>query len=123
MHAWVRTISETCELIVRGGTTRYVVSGEGMDIQVLGELMKEFNAPASAYVPQVIGARLAAFTTTVGMIYNWKEIRQIRKDGRISVDPQREMEESVRLPRNKVARDGERRLHQKAEEACLLSDR
>ncbi len=120
MHAWVRTISETCELIVRGGTTRYVVSGEGMDIQVLGELMKEFNAPSSAYVPQLIGARQAAFTTTVGMIYNWKEIQQIRKDGRISVN-HNEMEESVESI-NKVAHDGEGGFTRKLR-SILLSDR
>ena len=120
MHAWVRTVSETCELIVRGGTTRYVVSGEGMDIQVLGELMKEFNAPAAGYVPQLIGAREAAFTTTVGMIYNWKEIQQIRKDSRISVN-HNEMEESVESI-NKVAHDGEGGFTKKLRN-ILLSDR
>ena len=116
MHAWVRTVSETCELIVRGGTTRYVVSGEGMDIQVLGELMKEFNAPAAGYVPQLIGAREAAFTTTVGMIYNWKEIQQIRKDSRISVN-HNEMEESVESI-NKVAHDAKAALRKSCETFC-----
>lgn len=54
------------------------------------------------------------------MIYNWKEIQQIRKDGRISVN-HNEMEESVESI-NKVAHDGEGGFTRKLR-SILLSDR
>ncbi|MFR9254238.1 MAG: hypothetical protein ACLVJ6_01140 [Merdibacter sp.] len=65
----------------QGGNTRYVISGEGMNIQVLEQLMDLFSAPAAAMCP-TIGARDGAYTTAIGMIYNWKEIlRSARMNG------------------------------------------
>ncbi len=54
------------------------------------------------------------------MIYNWKEIQEIRKDGRISVN-RNEMEESVEAIR-KVAHDGEGGFTRKLR-SILLSDK
>ncbi len=117
---WIQEINETCRPITQGGNTRYVISGEGMNIQVLEQMMDQFSAAASGYVPQTIGARDGAFTTTIGMIYNWKEIQEIRKDERISVN-RNEMEESVEAIR-KIARDGEGGFTRKLKN-MLLNDK
>ena len=117
---WIASINETCRPITQGGNTRYVISGEGMNIQVLEQLMDLFSAPAAGYVPQTIGARDGAYTTAIGMIYNWKEILEIRKDERISVN-RNEMEESVEAIR-KIAREGEGGFTRKLKN-MLLSDK
>lgn len=117
---WIASINETCRPITQGGNTRYVISGEGMNIQVLEQLMDLFSAPAAGYVPQTIGARDGAYTTAIGMIYNWKEILEIRKDERISVN-RNEMEESVEAIR-KIAREGEGSFTRKLKN-MLLSDK
>ena len=54
------------------------------------------------------------------MIYNWKEILEIRKDERISVN-RNEMEESVEAIR-KIAREGEGGFTRKLKN-MLLSDK
>ncbi len=120
MQDWINNINEVCRPITQGGNTRYVISGEGMNIQVLEQLMDQFSAPASAYVPQTIGVRDGAFTTTIGMIYNWKEVQEIRKDERISVN-RNEMEESVEAIR-KIAREGEGGFTRKLKN-MLLNDK
>ncbi len=117
---WITEINETCRPITQGGNTRYVISGEGINIQVLEQMMDDFSAPAAAYVPQTIGARDGALTTAIGMIYNWKEILEIRKDERISVN-RNEMEESVEAIR-KIAREGEGGFTRKLKN-MLLNDR
>lgn len=120
IRGWIRNVNETCAPITQGGNTRYVISGEGMNIPILEELLPLFSAPAAAYVPQTIGARDGAFTTAIGMIYNWKEIQTIRKDERISVN-RNEMEESVEAIR-KVAHEGEGGFTRKLKN-MLLSDK
>lgn len=117
---WIVEINETCQPITQGGNTRYVLSGEGMNIQVLEQMLDQFSAPASAYIPQTIGARDGAFTSVIGMIYNWKEIQEIRKDERISVN-RNEMEESVEAIR-KIAHEGEGGFTRKLKN-MLLNDR
>ena len=97
-----------------------MISGEGMNIQVLEQLMDLFSAPAAGYVPQTINTRSSVYTTAIGMIYNWKEILEIRKDERISVN-RNEMEESVEAIR-KIAREGEGGFTRKLKN-MLLSDK
>ena len=120
IEEWIEKINETCRPITQGGNTRYVVSGEGVNIQILEQLMDRFSASASSYVPQTIGARDGAYTTAIGMIYSWKEIQEVRKDERISVN-RNEMEESVESIR-KVAHDGEGGFTRKLKN-MLLSDK
>ncbi|MEG0329792.1 MAG: cell division protein FtsA [Longicatena sp.] len=81
---WINTINETCAPIVESGDVRYIITGEGCEIQSISQLLNLLNAPAQIYVPQTIGARNCAYATCLGLCYSWKEQQNIRKDERVS---------------------------------------
>lgn len=86
VNEWIQQVCEVCEPIVESGDVRYLLSGEGMEIQGLEERLKDFNAPASVYVPQIIGARDCSLVVCLGLFYNWSRQQDIRQDERICTD-------------------------------------
>lgn len=97
---WLKMINETCQPIVDSGNVRYVLTGEGLEIQEIEKLAGSLNAQAQVYVPQTIGARDCGLVTCLGLFYSWKSQLAIRKDERTSCD-QRDVEkivESVNKP-------------------------
>lgn len=84
--AWIQMLNETCKPIVDSGNVHYLLSGEGLEIQAIEELLDQMNASAHAYAPQTIGARNCALVTCLGMFYSWREQQKIRKDDRICCD-------------------------------------
>ena len=93
-QAWIDKVNETCSPILAMGDTRYILTGEGMDIQGLRNLFSSLNAPASVYVPQTIGVRSCAMTVCLGMFYAWRSLNEIRQDGRICTG-QHEIEQGI----------------------------
>lgn len=86
VKAWIDAVNEVCTPIVESGNVRYLLTGEGCEIQSLQQLISNLNAPAQIYVPQTIGARDCSFVTCLGLFYSWREQLAIRKDERVSCD-------------------------------------
>ncbi|MEG0265307.1 MAG: cell division protein FtsA [Erysipelotrichaceae bacterium] len=86
LKEWISKLNEVCKPIIESGNVRYLMSGEGMEIQGIETLLNEFNAPAQIYVPQTIGARDCSLVTCLGLFYAWKSQLNIRKDDRICCD-------------------------------------
>lgn len=83
---WIMTINETCRPILESGDVRYLITGEGCEIQSLSQLLNEFETQTQIYVPQTIGARDCSCVALLGMFYSWREQLSIRKDERVSCD-------------------------------------
>ena len=107
-------------MLFRSGNVRYILSGEGMEIQELESLAKELNAPMQIYVPQTIGARDCGLVTCLGLFYAWRSQQALRKDERTSCD-QRDVEKIVESV-NKRSNDDEGGFTKKLK-SMLLSDR
>jgi len=120
IHAWIQMINETCQPIVDSGNVRYILSGEGMEIQEIETMARNLNAQAQVYVPQTIGARDCALVTCLGLFYSWKSQLAIRKDERTSCD-QRDVEKVVGSA-NKASTDDESGFTKKLK-SMLLSDK
>ncbi|MDE6195776.1 MAG: cell division protein FtsA [Erysipelotrichaceae bacterium] len=101
---WFRMLNEACEPIVESGDVRYLLTGEGMEIQGIEKLLQELNASAQVYVPQTIGARDCGLVTCLGLFYSWKAQMLIRKDERISCDL-RDVDKSVKTIRKSISDD------------------
>lgn len=83
---WINLVNESCLPIVESGNVRYLLTGEGCEIQSLEQLIGTMNAPAQVYVPQMIGARDCSYVTCLGLFYSWREQLSIRRDDRVSCD-------------------------------------
>lgn len=94
IEEWLKTVNETCQPIVDSGNVRYVLTGEGLEIQEIEKLATALNAQSQIYVPQTIGARDCGLVTCLGLFYSWKSQLAIRKDERTSCD-QRDVEKVV----------------------------
>lgn len=94
IQEWFQTINETCQPIVDSGNVRYVLTGEGLEIQEIEKLAAQLNAQSQVYVPQTIGARDCGLVACLGLFYSWKSQLAIRKDERTSCD-QRDVEKVV----------------------------
>lgn len=117
---WFRMLNEACEPIIESGNVRYLLTGEGLEIQGIEKLLGELNAQAQVYVPQMIGARDCSLVTCLGLFYSWKAQMAIRKDERISCDL-RDVEKSVNAAR-KLSSDDEGGFTKKLK-SMLLSDK
>lgn len=118
---WLRTINETAQPIVDSGNVRYVLTGEGLEIQDIEKLLPAMNAQAQIYVPQTIGARDCSLVTCLGLFYSWKSQLAIRKDERTSCD-QRDVEKIVTAVKQKNVTDDESGFTKKLK-SMLLSDK
>lgn len=83
---WITLLNETCQPIIESGNVRYILTGEGLEMQDLNKLLGELNAQSQIYAPQTVGARDCGLVTCLGLFYNWKSQLNIRKDDRISCD-------------------------------------
>lgn len=120
INEWIQLINETCQPIVDSGNVRYILTGEGLEIQEIEKMARELNAQSQVYVPQTIGARDCALVTCLGLFYSWKSQLAIRKDERTSCD-QRDVEKSVESV-NKPTVDDESGFTKKLK-SMLLSDK
>ena len=99
-----------------------MITGEGCEIQSLQQLLPVFNAKATVYVPQTIGARDCSLVTCLGLFYSWKEALNIRKDERISCD-MNEMESAVESVTKKSTVDDEGGFTKKLKSILLNNDK
>lgn len=83
---WIEHVNEACKPIIESGDVRYLITGEGCEIQSLGQLTDMLNAPVQLYAPQTIGARDCSYVCCLGLFYSWKEQMNIRKDERVSCE-------------------------------------
>lgn len=120
IQEWFKTINETCQPIVDSGNVRYVLTGEGLEIQEIKKLATVLNAQSQVYVPQTIGARDCGLVTCLGLFYSWKSQLAIRKDERTSCD-QRDVEKIVENV-NKPSMNDESGFTKKLK-SMLLSDK
>lgn len=121
IDAWVQMINETSQPIVDSGNVRYILTGEGLEIQELEKVIQRLNAQAQIYVPQTIGARDCALVPCLGLFYSWKSQLAIRKDERTSCD-QRDVEKVVESINKPSASDDEGGFTKKLK-SMLLSDK
>lgn len=122
MNAWIEMVNEACQPIIESGDVRYLITGEGCEIQSLQQLLPNFNAKASVYVPQTIGARDCSLVACLGLFYSWKETLNIRKDDRISCDIY-EVESAVESVAKKSAVDDEGGFTKKLKSILLNNDK
>lgn len=120
INEWIQMINETCQPIIDSGNVRYILTGEGLEIQEIEKMAKELNAQSQVYVPQTIGARDCGLVTCLGLFYSWKSQLAIRKDERTSCD-QRDVEKAVEGA-NKPSVDDESGFTKKLK-SMLLSDK
>lgn len=104
IKSWISVVNETCVPIVEHGDVRYIITGEGCELQSIEDLIGEFNASTTIYVPQTIGARSCAYVTCLGLFYSWKEQQEIRHDTRISCDLS-EVQQLLQTPNKKMTND------------------
>lgn len=121
VEEWISMINETSQPIIESGNVRYILTGEGLEIQELERVAKQLNAQAQVYVPQTIGARDCALVTCLGLFYSWKSQLAIRKDERTSCD-QRDVEKVVESISRPTATDDESGFTKKLK-SMLLSDK
>lgn len=98
---WIENINFTCQGIVDAGDVKYLLTGEGLEIQGLEKVLDKLNAEAKVYVPQTIGGRKCSLVTTLGLFYAWKTMQQIRNDENTSVDSL-DVERVVRSSKDKL---------------------
>lgn len=122
INEWIDMINETCQPILESGDVRYMFTGEGCEIQSFQQVLPNFNAKASIYVPQTIGARDCSLVTCLGLFYSWKEALGIRKDDRISCDLN-EVEAVVNSVSKKVNTDDEGGFTKKLKSILLNNDK
>ncbi|MCI8271346.1 MAG: cell division protein FtsA [Erysipelotrichaceae bacterium] len=120
VEAWLQMINEACAPIVENGNVRYLLAGEGFEIQGLEDLTFMLNAPSQIYVPQTIGARDCALVTCLGLFYSWKAQLNIRRDDRVCCDV-RDVEKVVKSA-SKPSTDDESGFTKKLK-SMLLSDK
>lgn len=120
INEWIQMINETCQPIIDSGNVRYILTGEGLEIQEIEKIAKELNAQSQVYVPQTIGARDCGLVTCLGLFYSWKTQLAVRKDERTSCD-QRDVEKAVEGV-NKPTVDDESGFTKKLK-SMLLSDK
>ncbi|MCI9292568.1 MAG: cell division protein FtsA [Erysipelotrichaceae bacterium] len=120
IQEWFDMINETSQPIIDSGNVRYVLSGEGLEIQEIEKRKGDLNAEAQIYVPQTIGARDCGLVTCLGLFYSWKTQLAIRKDERTSCD-QRDVEKAVEGA-NKPSVDDESGFTKKLK-SMLLNDK
>ena len=104
---WIAKINELCEKIIESKEVHFILTGEGCELNALEQLLDELKAPWKIYIPQTIGARDASLTVCMGMFYGWKEMQEIRRDSRISVNPH-EVENALNIvkPKNEHEEGG-----------------
>lgn len=83
---WIQQINEVCTPIIENGDVRYLLTGEGCEIQSINQVLDQLNAPWTIYVPQIFGARDCALVTCLGIFYSWIEQMSIRKNERVSCE-------------------------------------
>ena len=122
IHEWIQGINEACAPIIESGDVRYLITGEGCEIQAVEPLFDELNAPWQLYVPQTIGARDCSLVTCLGLFYSWKEQIDIRNDQRTSC-ADAEVEQVVETIRRKTSTQDEEGGFTKKLKSILLNDR
>lgn len=118
---WIKEINGICQEIVESGNVKYILVGEGMELLSMPQLLDDLNAPWQIYVPQIIGARDSALTSSLGAFYSWKEQLEIKNDNRCSC-AQQEVEkvmDALRLKANENVEGGFTKKLKK----ILLSDK
>lgn len=91
---WIERVNDACSPILAMGEMKYILTGDGLDIQGLRHLFTKLNAPASVYVPQTIGGRSCSMSVNLGMFYAWRTLNEIRQDPRICTG-QNEVEQGI----------------------------
>ena len=105
IRQWIAQINETCQPIVTKSKSRYIISGQGSNINVLKAMDDLFNADTIVYEEQTMGARDGAYVCSLGCAFSWNEINKIRGIDKISAN-NNELEESIDAIRHK-SRKGE----------------
>ncbi len=122
IRAWIDQINESCKPIVEKGDVRYLITGEGCEIQSIEQLFDGLSAPWQVYVPQTIGARDASLSTCLGLFYSWKEQQDVRKDDRCSCSCV-EVERAIQNANYRTSSKDEENGFTKKLKNILLSDR
>lgn len=76
--AWLDKMKKACEPIVSSSSCQVIVTGSGVELAGIKDIIGEIATDTSIYVPQTIGARDGSLTSVLGMFYAWKQINQIR---------------------------------------------
>jgi hypothetical protein len=106
IRQWIAEVNETCLPIIRqSNRAKYILSGQGSNFIVMSKMLKAFNANASLYHEESIGARDGAYVTGLGMAYAWQSINRIRRNKKISAN-KNELEASIDSI-NQRAKNGE----------------
>lgn len=88
LNKWLEMMKGACEPIVNTSSCQVILTGEGMELAQMKDVIGEIAENAIVYVPQTIGARDCALSATLGMFYAWREINKIRNSQSIVASEQ-----------------------------------
>lgn len=77
---WQEMMKNACEPIVAAEGSQVILTGEGLELAGMSDIVGKIAEKASIYVPQTIGARDCSLTAALGMFYAWREINMIRNN-------------------------------------------
>ncbi|MCF0111617.1 MAG: hypothetical protein HUJ58_06935 [Erysipelotrichaceae bacterium] len=84
---YAQSIRHVCEPFLDTDNIRFVVCGEGSEIDGIEQYLSEvLEKPCKRYVPDTLGARNGMWTTCLGMFYTYHDQLVIKKNKLMSVD-------------------------------------
>ena len=101
VYEWIEEVNLACAPIKEMGNMKYILTGEGFEVQGLSNLLSRFNALASIYIPQTVGGRSCSLSVCLGLFYAWKTANEIRHDSRTCAD-QGQIEVGIQGSKNQI---------------------
>lgn len=97
LNRFADDIRTTCEPILQTGKVKFVLCGEGSEVDGLDVFMaNRLGCDVKTYQPDTIGARNGLWTVCLGMIYAYHDQQMLYRNRRISID-QAEFAKAVKI--------------------------
>lgn len=83
---WLDRMKKACDPIVGSAPCQVILTGEGVELSGMKDVVSKIAENANIYVPQTIGSRDGALSAVLGMFYAWRQINQIRNSKALLAD-------------------------------------
>lgn len=96
---WFEMMKSACDPIINENAGQVIVTGAGVELAGMNEVVKMINEKASIYVPQTIGARDGSLSGVLGMFYAYRDINVIR-NSKLLVGDEQAINESLKVSKS-----------------------
>ncbi len=87
IESWINEIKDVCEPILEEENLEIVLIGEGAEVTNIADVLENMiGKNVKTYVPETLGARNSKYASTLGALYAYKEMCDIKIDNETSVD-------------------------------------